>query len=337
LIYVLYGEDDFTRKAVLDDLRREVGASELLDANSTVLTGTALTLMQLQEVANVIPFLADRRLVIVDGLLRRFDGSRQRRRSGRSRGSSKSELDGWEGLEEALQQIPPTTNLVFLDGQLRRDNPLLVQIAPAAEVRHFTPLVGADLDQWVRRRVDEVGVSIAPGAVRRLIELVGGNLWILSAELEKLALYAGQGTVDLNMVDLLVTQAREVSIFRAVDFILDGRTSGAMQLIADLRQHGQEVSYIITMLARQLRLLMLVQELRSERLSTSDLAKRLGLTAEFAVRRTQEQAAHYHPMQIAIMYRRLMETDLAIKRGHLGESVALETLVAELCDAARAA
>ena len=85
MIYVLYGEDDFTRKAVLDDLRREVGASELLDANSTVLAGTALTLMQLQEVANVIPFLAERRLVIVDGLLGRFDGSRQRRRSGRGR------------------------------------------------------------------------------------------------------------------------------------------------------------------------------------------------------------------------------------------------------------
>lgn len=337
MIYVLYGEDDFTRKAVLDGLRHDVGAPELLDANSTVLAGAALTLAQMQEVANVIPFLAESRLVIVEGLLGRFDGSRQRRRSGRGRGSNKSELDGWEGLEEALRQIPPSTNLVFLDDQLRRDNPLLVQIAPAAEVRHFMPLAGADLDQWVRRRVDQAGISIAPDAVRRLIELVGGDLWILSSELEKLALYAGQETVDRNMVDLLVTQAREASIFRAVDAILDGRTSGAMQLIADLRQHGQEVSYIITMLARQLRLLLLAQELRSERLSTSDLAKRLGLTAEFAARRTQEQAARYRPVQIAIMYRRLMETDLAIKRGHLGESVALETLVAELCDAARAA
>ena len=91
------------------------------------------------------------------------------------------------------------------------------------------------------------------------------------------------------------------------------------------------------MLARQVRLLLLAKELRSERLSTSDLAKRLGLSAEFAARRMQEQAARYRPMQMTIMYRRLMETDLAIKRGHLGEGVALETLVAELCDVARAA
>ena len=54
MIYVLYGEDDFTRKAVLDGLRREVGPSELLDANSTVLAGTVLTLMQLQEVESVL-------------------------------------------------------------------------------------------------------------------------------------------------------------------------------------------------------------------------------------------------------------------------------------------
>ena len=337
MIYVLYGEDDFTKKSFLDGLRRHIGSPELLDANSTVMSGAALTLAQLQEVANVVPFLAERRLVIVEGLLGRFDGSRQRRRSGRGRGSSKSTLDGWEGLEDALQQIPPTTDLVFQDGQLRRDNPLLAQIAPAAEVRQFTPLSGSDLDSWVRARVDQAGISMAPDAVRRLIELVGGDLWILSGELEKLGLYAEQQTVDRNMVDLLVTQAREANIFRAVDAILDGRTSMAMQLIADLRQHGQEVSYIITMLARQLRLLLLAQELRSERLSTSALAKRLGLTAEFAARRTQEQAARYQPAQIAIMYRRLLETDLAIKRGHLGQGVALETLVAELCDAARAA
>lgn len=337
MIYVFYGEDEFTRKTVLDGLRREVGAPELLDANSTVLAGAALTMPQLQEVANVVPFLAESRLVIVEGLLGRFDGSRQRRRSGRGGKSDKGVLEGWEGLGDALQQIPPTTNLVFLDGQLRRDNPLLVQIAPAAEVRHFTPLAGADLDQWVQRRVDEAGISIAADAVRRLIELVGGDLWILSRELEKLALYAGQEIIDRDMVDLLVTQAREASIFRAVDAILDGRTSGAMRLIADLRQHGQEVSYIITMLARQLRLLLLAQELRSERLSTSDLAKRLGMTAEFAARRTQEQAVRYHPTQITIMYRRLLETDMAIKRGHLGESIALETLVAELCNTARVA
>ena len=108
----------------------------------------------------------------------------------------------------------------------------------------------------------------------------------------------------------------------------------AMQTVSSLRRGGAEVSYIIVMLARQLRLILLAQELVPQRLPGSELGRRLGLTSEFAVRATQEQAHRHSRGQVTLMYRRLLDTDLAIKRGELGEQLALEILVAELVQSA---
>ncbi len=71
VIYVLHGEDDFSQKEFLDNLRDEVGVPELLEANTSVLAGGELTLGQLRDVCSVVPFLAERRLVVVKGLLAR--------------------------------------------------------------------------------------------------------------------------------------------------------------------------------------------------------------------------------------------------------------------------
>ena len=329
MIYVLHGDDGFSQKELLDDLRDEVGVPELLEANTSVLAGGELTLGQLRDVCGVVPFLAERRLVVVEGLLGRFDNFRVTRRSRRS-SSGQDGLDQWTGLVETLGQLPPTTNLVFLEGTIRRDNPLLRHLEPVAQVRECRPLVGDALEGWITRRVSESGGSIGRQAVRKLVDLVGGNLWALSGELEKLTLYAGEKAIDEGMVEVLVAHSREASVFRAVDAIIGGHASNAMRLVGGLRESGADASYVISMLARQLRLILVLQELLARRVPKGELGQRLGVTAEFAVRRTEEQARRYNQEQVVRMYRQLLNTDLAIKRGELGDQLALEILVAQL-------
>ncbi len=334
MIYVLHGEDDFSQKEFLDGLRDEVGVPELLEANTSVLAGAELTLGQLRDVCSVVPFLAERRLVVVERLLVRFDSFRPTRRSRRS-ASGQDGLEEWTEVAETLGQLPPTTNLVFMERTIRRDNPLLRSLASVAKVREYRPLTGDVLQGWITKRVAETGGSIGKQAVRKLVDLVGGNLWMLSGELEKLTIYAGENAIDEGMVEVVVAYSRETNVFRAVDAILGGHSSNAMRLVGSLRESGAEVSYVVTMLARQLRLILVLQELLAQRVPTGELGQRLGLTAEFAVRRTQEQARRYTQEQVVRMYRQLLITDLAIKRGELGDQLALEMLVAQLSEEAK--
>ncbi len=335
MIYLLHGEDDFSKRHFMDGLRREVGASELIEANTTTLVGTGLSPVHLHEACSMVPFLAEHRLVIVEGLIGQFDDVRGNRRRRRPSPANKA-LEQWQGLAETLKQVPLTTTLVFTEGRLRRDNTLMKEVASVAEVHEFTLLSGEALETWIRKRVAGTGATITPRAVKRLGELVGANLWTLSGEIEKLALYSGEEPIDDQAVASLVAHTREESIFKAVDAILEGRSSTALQLMGWLRQSGAEVSYVITMVARQLRLILLARELIAQRVPHQELGSRLGLTMDFAVRRTEEQARRHTSQQVTEMYRSLLETDLAIKRGDLNEALALEILVAELCQTAGA-
>ncbi len=327
-ISILYGPEEFRKKETLDKLRASVGMADVVDANTTVLTGKGLTLPELLSAASAMPFLADRRLIIVDGLLASVEEQQTSRPRGRSR-AAKSEADPWEGLPDALRALPPTTTLVFLDGEVRQTNPLLRALTPLAEVQVFQPPSGEALHRWIREQASEAGASMTQGAINALVELVGGNLWALHGEVEKLALHAAGKPIEEQDVHTLVAGSREASIFRFVDAVLAGHAGQAMQLLHGLRQGGAELGYLLTMIARQLRFVLVAQELMKAGVQGEALTERLGIR-DFALRIVLEQARKYRAEQLEGMYRLLVDTDWAVKRGEMEEQLALETLVAEL-------
>ena len=148
-------------------------------------------------------------------------------------------------------------------------------------------------------------------------------------ELEKLTLYAGDRPIEERDVRLLVPQSREASVFSAVDALLEGRSRVALELANRLREEGAELPYIVAMIARQLRLVTLARDLMDRGHKEKDIGTRLGLTYEFALKRTVEQARKHSWDSLRWLYGRLMEADLAVKQGRLDQDIALELLVSE--------
>lgn len=324
-LHVLHGDDFLTAEA-LDQMRAQVGPPELLEANSHRVSGDHLTLAEMQSLTNALPFLAQNRLVVVDGLLGSFDDRSGRRRGG---GRAASRLGDWEGLEGYLEEMPPSTLLVFLEALLRDKNPLLARLRSCAQVQSFPVPRGEEMARWTRHRAESKGARITPGALRLLDQYIGGNLRALDSELEKLALYAAHRPIEEEDVKALTPQVREASIFAAVDAILEGRPAVALGLMHRLRDGGANLSYIMTMIARQLRLVTLAKDLLEQAVTPAEIGARLEIRAEFALRKTLGQARKFPWRRLVALYRQLLETDLAVKEGRLGEDLALELLVAE--------
>ena len=335
MIYVFHGADSFSMKETVSDLREAVGPIDVRDANTTAVSGQELSLPQLTQFCHTIPFLADRRLVIVEGLLESVGGdgpgARTTRRAPAGRRGRTSDPGPWRGLRDALADLPPTTDLVFLDGPLRRNNPLLRDLAPIAQVREFPVLRGVHLQRWILQRGASRGATLTPGAALLLAELVGGDLWSLSNEVEKLSLYCQGRAVQERDVRELVGQTREASIFAAVDAALLSRTGAALQLVHRLLDDGAPVSYILFMLARQLRLVLVAQELLRDKVPHEEAGKRLGIASEYPLRKTMDMARQLPSARLRRAHSLLLDTDVAIKTGALEERVALELLVARLC------
>ena len=331
-LYIFYGEDDFSAREALGQLKAELGASEAMDPNTTVLDGRQLPFGQLTMLCDTLPFLAGRRLAVVEGLLGRFEDRPDRRPGPRaSRAGGARELGEWAGLADYVGMMPPSTALVLLDGRLSPRNPLLRQLRGVAQVRDFPPLRGAQLQDWIRARAVQVGGRIAPGAARLLANHVGGNLRLLHEETRKLALYAGARPVQEEDVRQLVSYAREASIFVLIDAMIERRRGDAMRSLQQLLKQGAAAPFIVTMLARQLRLMVQAKVLTEEGASDAELGAALGTPSEFVLRKTLQQSQAYTLPELKGLYQRLLEADLAIKTGAMiEEELTLEVLVAEV-------
>ena len=334
--HLLFG-DRFLVSQALDKLRERVGAPDVAEANSHRLSGSQLDLGQLRSLCDAVPFLADYRMVIVEGLLPN-NGTRETRRrptASASRASSRAQgrdfLATWEDLPRYIkEEMAPTTLLVFVEGAVDKGNTLFQRLKLVADVQELPTPSREGLARWIRNRAAEKGAKVTPGAIRLLSQHIGSDLWAIDNELEKLTLYAVGRSVEDKDVRELVSQTREASIFSAVDALLDGRIPLAMRLLHQLRSEGAEFPYVVTMVARQLRLVTLAREMIDGGLTESEIGDRLRLTHSFALRRTVNQARKHSWRSLESLYERLMEADLAVKQGRLEQDVALELLAGEV-------
>ena len=330
-VHLLHG-DSFLVPRRLEELIAEVGASDVLEANRHRLVGSQTKPGELLSMCNALPFMDDYRLVIVEGLLGTAESQGRGRGRGRGRNSSSdSGVAGqWQALGDAIPQMPDSTVLVFTDGALGANNPLLRMLRPVAQVEELSAPSGEALARWVKSAVEAKGASISPSANRSITDLVGNDLWTLSQELEKLALYCSGREIQENDVGEMVSQVREANIFVAVDAMIDGRPGVALRLLHQLKEDGKEAPQIIGMVERQLRLLALARDAIDRGLPQSEMKGRLGTSSDFVVRKTSEQARRHSMPEIIWRYNRLLETDLAIKRGRLEPDLALELLVGDV-------
>jgi len=325
-VHLLHGEGFLVPKR-LAEIIAEAGASDVLEANRHRLVGSQAKPGELLSMCNALPFMDDYRLVIVEGLL----GTAESQGRGRRRGSSAdSGVAGqWQALGEAIPQMPDSTVLVFTDEALNANNPLLRMLRPVAQVEELSAPSGEALSRWVKTTVEAKGASISPSANRSITDLVGNDLWTLDQELEKLALYCSGREIQEYDVAEMVSQVREANIFVAVDAMIDGRPGVALRLLHQLKEDGKEAPQIIGMVERQLRLLALARDAIDRGVPQGELKGRLGTSSDFVVRKTAEQARRHAMPEIVWRYNRLLETDLAIKRGRLGPDLALELLVGD--------
>jgi len=330
LLYVLTGDDDFSLRQTLEAIKRSTGDESASSANTMILDGQRLTLDQLRNVCETVPFLADKRLVIVEGLMERFE-RRSRPSQNKKAKRLSDQQNAYKAIADYMTQIPDFTLLVLVDGKTNSQNPLFKMLSTKAEVRSFPFLRDNQLHQWVQRRVTETNGSISPQAVVLLAKFVGGDLWVMANEIDKLILFAKDRRIEEEDVRTMVSYAQEANVFAMVDAIVEFKSGLAEKLLQQLLQQGAAPAYLLVMLARQVRIIVQAKELRNQRKSRVEIQEKLGLATEFVLRKALEQADKYTEIRLKEVYHKLLEADLSIKTGKFDGELALSILIAELC------
>ena len=338
MFYIFHGEEEFGLSAELARLRAIMaeGDPAMAELNTSILDGSHLTLGELRHACDAIPFMADRRLVVVNGLLGRlWPGGRRGGQDAPGGEEPAANRALRKELVAYLPDLPPTTRLVFVEERELPPRHPILKVARAegmeekAFVKVFKKPKDKELGAWIRERVQSKGGSIDGEATEMLAALVGSDLRVLDGELEKLLLYTGGQPVTGEAVRLLVSRSRETSIFDLVDCVGRRETGRALRLLHHLLDEGEMPLYLLAMLARQVRILIQVSELGAQGLTQDEMVKRLKLHS-YVVKKGVAQARNFKMSQLEEAHQRLVETDWSIKRGDAEPVVALDMLVVDL-------
>ncbi len=334
MYYILHGEDEFTRSEQVKELRKKMGDPQFADLNISLLDGKKVSLGELAHACDSMPFLLDKRLVLVEGLLARLEA---RRKKEEEPGDESREEEKGSALAKELiaylEHLPETTRLVFVEPKTLAKNNLVLKHAekdkPRAYVKEFAGPAPRQLPKWIQERVKIKDGKIDSDAVNSLAAHVGSDLRLLDNEIEKLIIYRGHASITVDDVRELVASVQESNVFDLVDALGGRETNIALNLLHDQLNHNAVPQQLFALIVRQFRLLLQMKDL-AVRGMTVDAAREQLKMHPFVAVKVWKQALNYTLPRLEEIYRKLLETDVAIKTGRSEPVVALDTLIVEL-------
>lgn len=337
MLYLLHGADELTRSEELTKLKAKLGDPTTISLNTTVLDARkGFSLPALIQACDALPFMAKRRLVIVEEFWSRFEAREGGRGKDRQIRLSSADENTIKELQDYLPRLPETTGLVFVESRsLQSSNPvfrLVRQQEKKAYVKEFSPPKEWELGAWVVKRMKAKGGSITAQAAEELARFIGNDLRQLDKELEKLWAYVNfQGTIRPSDVRNLVSATHTDSVFALVDAIGLRQREKAMRTLHELLAGGAAPPYLLNMIERQFRVLLQLKELQLRNATQAEMQSALGIGHSFIVEKGLRQAANFTVQALESIYQRLVEVEQQIKTGEIEDLLALDLLVVELC------
>ncbi len=314
--YVFHGEDEYSIKSRVNDFRHQMGD----DLNISEFDGIKASPAEVVAAAQAIPFLSDRRLVLVYGMLHHL---------GR-RGAGKGAKSRLQELVNALANLPESARLVFVESQTLSDKHPVIQLAhqdPTGYIKAFNP--PKNPTTWIQKRIRDYNVQIEGSAIRALVAVIDNDLRKADNELYKLAVYVGAGgTITEADVAALTPYVAEADVFKMVDAIgrRDGKTAmQELHRLLDLQQ--QDAMQLFFMIIRQFRLLIQAREVMDNGGNSRVVAQEVGLH-NFVAEKVSTQARGFTIEQLEAIHRNLLEIDVGIKTGKVEVLVGLDLFVA---------
>jgi len=309
---VLVGTERLLVERAVDAIRKAVDEMGAAGFNVEVFNGKGLEAARAISAARTLPMIAYKRLV----LIRHFDAMTPTEQN---------------VLAAYLDDPAESGCLVMTADKLDGRSKLGKSAKKKGVLIDAKPLRGRELREFIRAEASAREHGIVPQAVETLLDAVGDDLCAIDDAMERLSLFVGAGQrIDADAVMQCVTRIRVESIWSLVDAIgLKDRRKGiaAAQSLLDDREPPLR---LLSMVARQLRIVARMREALSEGLRPQEAAKRAG-APPFKAADLTESARRFTATSLGDAFALIAETDRALKSSKRPPDVILQAAVLELC------
>ena len=311
-VLLFEGDEEYLKQSALGALRKRLLPEGFEDLNEAVLDAPEND--QLIAASETLPFMADRRLVVI-----------------RDHPALIGRADADERLLNYLPSVPASTVLLFYctkkpDGRKK----LYTAIKKLNGIVSFLPMKDRELTSFVTSSFRSLGKECDERTADFLIFTCGSDAGQLTSEIAKIASHSGDGIpVSADEIKALATPSTECTVFQMVDAVVSGQNDRAFRLMRNQLMNGTDRLYILSMLLRQFRLLQHIRIMQYEKCSRDAIRSALGVPP-FAAEQYMRQAALYTNAQIKKAVSVCFDAEYAVKSGRMNQDGSLESVILKL-------
>lgn len=304
--YLLYGEEDYLKKQYRDKLKKAL-ISEDDTVNFAHYEGKKIVPGELIDLAETMPFFAERRLIVVED-------------SGFFKNASPE-------LADYIKTMPDTACFLFVESEVDKRGRLFKAVREKGRAVEMARQDERTLLYWIASQMKREGKQIKESTAKYLIARTGTDMENLEKEMEKLFAYTlGRTEITAEDIDEICTTQISNKIFEMIEAVAAKQQKRALDYYYDLLALKEPPMRILYLLARQYKLLFEVKELMKRGYDKAQIAKTAGLHP-FVAGKYMKQCQSFSASQLRSVMEEACEYETLVKTGRMNDVMSVELFI----------
>lgn len=304
--YLLYGEEAYLKKQYKDKLTKAM-LPESDTVNYAYYEGKGTNPAELIDLAETMPFFADRRLIVVEN-------------SGFFKNATPE-------LADYIKNMPETACFIFVESEVDKRGKMYKAVKDKGRAVEMGRQDEKTLLYWLAGMVKKEGKQIKESTARYLVAKTGTDMENLEKEMEKLFSYTLEQTeITVQDVDEICTTQVTNKIFDMVEAVAAKQQKQALDYYYDLLALKEPPMRILYLLARQFKLLMEVKDLSGRGYDKPQIAKTAGLHP-FVAGKYIKQCRSFSKEELRSIMEEAANTEEMVKTGRLNDRMSVELFI----------
>lgn len=304
--YLLYGEEAYLKKQYKDKMTKAM-LPEGDTMNYAYYEGKGIHPAELIDLAETMPFFAERRLIVVEN-------------SGFFKNATPE-------LADYIKAVPDTTCFLFIENEVDKRGKMYKAVKDKGRIVEMGRQDEKTLLYWIAGNVKKEGRQIKESTARYLVAKTGTDMENLEKEMEKLFSYTlGKNEITVQDVDDICTTQITNKIFEMIEAVATKQQKKALDYYYDLLALKEPPMRILYLLSRQFKLLLEVKNLLGRGCDKSQIAKTVGLHP-FVAGKYMQQCRAFTGEELRGIMEESVATEEMVKTGRLNDVMSVELFI----------
>ena len=309
-VYLLHGDEAYLRVQYKNRLKDALTADGDT-MNYSYYQGKDVNAAEVIDMSETMPFLADKRVIILENT-----------------GFAK---DGNDALADYVNSgIPDTTVIIMVEQAVDKRTRLYKAIDKAGRCVSFDIQNDDTLKKWILGRLKREGRQISAQTLDIFLETVGTDMYTIFGELEKLISYTmDRKSITQADVESVCCVRLQNRVFDMISLMGLKKSSEAVKIYHEILSLKESPYGVLALIVRQFNYMLQIGDMLSLGMNNKTIASNVGLSP-YVVGKYIPQVKNFSIDEMKKILEACAETDHNVKRGDMGIELGVELLILEI-------